>query len=515
MASRRDPARASSSPAVYGLELAAALVLSAVFVAISYGTIDELTWEYDEGTFMVQARRLTQGQRPFIDFVHHQPPLHLYLLALSGMLFGPTVFGFRMLSLLSISGSGLLLFLLARPFVGPLPALVAQAAFLFSPSQAHALGAVAETPMLFFVLLGALLLLIGTGRSTAWLSGVAFVVALLVRPTCMPMVLAAVLSLVYARAWQRLRDLTVSGIIAAAIGLIWVVVQSEGVFADILRFQLERLGMRNVDAFQVLQAETGLGVVAELRGIHTGRQWALFSFRQFWLWPKGHLGLFFVGCIGSWMWVTRYARSHRALQAFSLLWPALYLLFNFVILDFVTIKYFIPFLAFWSFLLAGLVALVQRWLPSVVAIGAVGLVCAGLAVHFSRTLPLHRDVSYFQRAEWIARHHSTVVSFSPMLFAATGTEPGCGFANPALTYGSIGASMLAASEHTRSFWFSDERLLACLRVNPEARVVIDPWLAFFTKPGPLREYLGSEGKAQRLFLSEGETERYERMFESQ
>src|SRR5437867_24322 len=106
---------------------AAAAVLSTLFIVISCRGLDMMTWEYDEGTFILGARFVARGLRPFVDFAVHQPPLHLYLLALSGKLFGSTLFGYRMLSVLSVALGGFILFCLTQPFTGSLPALVAQA----------------------------------------------------------------------------------------------------------------------------------------------------------------------------------------------------------------------------------------------------------------------------------------------------------------------------------------------------------------------------------------------------
>ena len=88
-----------------------------------------------------------------------------------------------------------------------------------------------------------------------------------------------------------------------------------------------------------------------------------------------------------------------------------------------------------------------------------------------------------------------------MLFAATGAEPGCGFANPALTYGGFGQAFLL-TERTRPFRFSDERLVECLRANPDLRVVVDWAFYFFTRPdSSLRSYLRGEGSQQRIYFS--------------
>lgn len=97
-----------------------------------------------------------------------------------------------------------------------------------------------------------------------------------------------------------------------------------------------------------------------------------------------------------------------------------------------------------------------------------------------------------------------------MFFAATGTDPSCGFANAALTYGDFGETFLAAPRLHR-FRFSDERIIECLRANRETPLVIDWAFYFFTRPGSaLREYARAEGSAQRLFFSPEALEQWDR-----
>ena len=502
MTSRAYPERARSRlPPDVLAAFAAAVLLSAAFIAIASSHLDTLMWEYDEGPFMLGARSISRGLRPFVDFAVHQPPLHLYLLALSGKVFGATLFGYRMLSVMSVALSGFLLFCLVRPFAGPLPGLFAQAVFLFSPSQMHALNAVGEPPMLLFTLLGVAFLFLGRGRPSAYLSGVAFVAALLIKPTCLLMVLAAALSLVYARAWRRLGDFAVAGVIAGAVGLAWLFVMSDGIFTDILRYTARRVGARTAGLWDI---DSGFPELRRLLGIETHGQWTLFCFRIFWLYPVRHLpmGLFFVAFLGIPVWVFRCARGAPALRAFAVLWPASYVLTNFIALDYVSSKYFVPFLAFTAFLLAGLVWLAERYVPPL-AVAAAGVVmCGALMTQLASSLGRQIDPWYYGRADWITHEYPRLVSFSPIFFAATGTEPGCGLSNPPDTYGAFGEAILGGTERLQRFKVSEAQLIECLRAHPETRVVIDFWYYFFTRPGSaLRGYLRGEGSEQPLFFS--------------
>lgn len=480
--------------------LGMALLLSVAFAALIIPWLDAMPWEYDEGTYMLMARAILRGEVPFVDFFYHQPPLHLYLLAAWGKLFGQTVFVYRLLSVASIGLSGVLLFVIIRPFCGPLPALVAQAIFLFSPSQVHALAAVAEVPMVTAILLGAALLFVGERRWSAYAAGVAFVAAILIKPTCLPMVAAAALSLVYARDWRRLGDLALAGVVAAVAGLAWTMWLSDGIFTEILRFQaLERIGTRA----GMWSIDSGFHELRRATGVETPAQWAWVSFKDYQLLPETPLPLvlFVLGLSGMAAWVLRCARRAPAVRAFAVLWPLSCVLLNFVIMDYVSAKYFGPFIAFTAFLLAGLLSVAQRAVPPLVA-GAVGLVvCGALAGYFVTIVAPRADPWFYGRADWISRQYPAVAAFTPMFFAATGTEPGCGMVNPAHTYGGYGDTLLTP-DRTRRFQFTDARLVDCLRANPSMPMVVDFWFYYFTRPGSaLRAYLDAEGSAQRLYFS--------------
>lgn len=496
-----EPATEPAPPAALPLlPFAVSVMLSALFVAISLPVLGKLPHDFDEAWLVLDARFILRGLRPFVDFAHHEMPLHLYLLALVGKVFGQTMFGYRLLSLGSLAGSGYLLFALANPLVGPIPALTAQAVFLFSPIQERALTAVPETPTVFVTLLAIYWLFARTSRASAYASAIAFVVALLIKPTSLVVIAAAALSLVYARDWRRLRDLAVAGTLAAAAGLAWVVYASDGIFAEILSFQVSRIGTRSVGMWSI---DSGFSDMRRLTGIDTPLKWAIACFRAFYHTPSEILPTlsFGLALLAIPLWVVRCVRTRPALQAFTVLWPASYLLLNFAVLDFASPRYFIPFPAFAAFLLGGWVWLLQQYVPlrAVAAMAAVAGVA--LVAQLTTTLGRNNDPWYWDRLDYIAREVPSMVSFSPILFAATGAEPGCGFANPALTYGSFGETFLL-TERTRGFRFNDERLIACLQQHPEMPVIVDWAFYYFTRPGSaLRAYLAGPGYGQLAFFS--------------
>jgi 4-amino-4-deoxy-L-arabinose transferase-like glycosyltransferase len=486
---------------------AAAGALAVLFVFLTLPLLGVLAHDFDEAWLMLDARFIARGERPFADFAHHEPPLHLYLLTLSGKVFGQTVFGYRMLSLVSIAASGFLLFCLVRPFGGAIPALIAETIFLFSPLHTRGLSAVPETPMVACTLLATLLLFVGRRRWTGYAGGVAFVGALLIKPTCLPMVVAAAASLAWARDWRRLRDFAVAGVLGGVAGLTWMLLVSDGAFADILRFQVSRIGTRSISMWSI---DTGFADIRRLAGIETPRQWAVRSFLEFFHWPAEYapMALFAAALLAVPVWIARL--GDPALRAFVVLWPASWLWADFVGLDFVSPRYFQPFAAFGAFLLAGWPWLAQRWIPAAAVAAAGGVAGLVLAADLRPALAENVDPWYWGRLHWIAREAPTVVSFSPMLFAATGTEPGCGLANAALTWGGFGEAW-PQTDRTRGFRFSDERVIACLRARPDVPIVIDWAFYFFTRPGsPLRRYLAAEGSGQRLFFSPEALQQWER-----
>lgn len=484
----------------FELAPAVAVALAAVFVATTIPVLDTLPHDFDEGWLMLDARFVAEGQRPFVDFPHHETPLHIYLLALAGEVFGLTLFGYRMLSLTALAASGFVLFRLARPFVGALPALLAEALFLFSPVQSRALTAVPETPALFLTLLGVLWLFTRTSRASARASGIVLVAAVLAKPTVLVVIAAAVLGLAVGREWRRLADLAVAGVVAGVVGLVTVTVLSDGVFAEVVRFQLTRVGTHRVGMWAI---DSGFADMKQLLGITTPRQWAVLNFRTFFLTgvEPMPIAILALGLLAIPVWIFGCARTRPAVAAFAALWPAGLLWLNFLVMDFVSPRYFIPCFAFAAFLAAGWAWLLERIAGTWVVAGLGGLAAVLLAGHYAAVLGSDADPWFWGRSHAIAHENRQVVSFAPIFFAATGQEPGCGFANSALTYGSFGDVFLT-TERTRRFQFTDERLIACLRAHPDLPVVIDWAFYFFTRPGsPLRAYLAGEGSAQRLFFS--------------
>jgi 4-amino-4-deoxy-L-arabinose transferase-like glycosyltransferase len=445
--------------------------------------------------------------RPFVDFIHHQPPLHLYLLAPFGKWFGDSLAGYRILSAVSIAGSALVLFFFVRRFAGTVPALFAQAVFLFSPAQIYTLCVLPETPTAVFTLLGAAFLFAGRGAASAYAAGAAFTAALLIKATSGVVIFAATVSLVYARNWRRLGHFAAGGILSAVLGFAWLLSISDGEFAEVLRVQATRAATRSSGMWSV---PSGFEDMRRSVGAETRLEWALHCFKEFFRYPDSRLplALFAASMAAAPVWVLGIARGNRALQAFCVAWPLAYVALNFFLIDFVAAEKFTPFLAFSAFSIAGLAWFVQRLAGApATAVIALGL-CVPLAMHFTQSLRDRRDPEYFRHARRFMRKHPVAVSFTPMLFAVTGTEPGCGLWNPINTYGRFAEAV--GTDRTRRLRRSDEQLVACLKENPRAVAVVDWGFYFYTVPGsPLREYLGGEGRRQRAFFSSEAREQWD------
>ena len=508
-----DPVLAVDPAAGAGL-LAIAPVMAAVALGLAFALLVQpylstTEPDFDEGWLMLDARFMARGERPYVDFAHHEMPLHLYFLTAAGDLFGHTPYGYRLVSVLSIATSGLLLFVLVRPFAGVLAALTAEGTFLFASGHVFGIPAMPESSALPFTLLGTALLFLGRRPLSAYASAVAFVLALLVKPLPFAMVAAAVLALAWGREWRRLRDFAVGGILAAVAGLLWTNFVSDGLFFETLRFHVSRLATREVGMWTI---DSGFTEIRERLGITTPWQWAALTFQNFFETRDAYLPivLFVLSLLAIPIWVLRLTASRPALGAFAVLWPASYLFVNFVAVDFLSMRYFVPYLAFAAFLFSGWVWLASRVAPRVVVASAAAVLCVVLAVRLATSLAARQDPWFLGRADWIAREHPTVVSFSPMYFAWTGAEPGCDFANPALTYGSFG-EQLPPGERARAHRIDDQKLIECLRAHRDVPVIIDWGFFFFTRPGSaLREYLAGEGSSQRLFFSPQAMEQWDR-----
>ena len=84
----------------------------------------------DEGGYLYQAWRFSLGELPYRDFLTPQMPLFLSFGALIYKLFGPSIFAFRLSSVLAMFGAAFFVYLMAREILGEWGAALSLAVFL-------------------------------------------------------------------------------------------------------------------------------------------------------------------------------------------------------------------------------------------------------------------------------------------------------------------------------------------------------------------------------------------------
>lgn len=87
----------------------------------------EPPWHTDEGIFAAVAQRVIHGGQLYRDAWESKPPLFLYLYVATFKIFGPGVFGLRLVATLSAVATHLALFFIARRFMSNGRALIAAA----------------------------------------------------------------------------------------------------------------------------------------------------------------------------------------------------------------------------------------------------------------------------------------------------------------------------------------------------------------------------------------------------
>jgi len=164
--------RAARSRATLGLTIEAAGVVLAVGLWL---LLKSYTWRWsttDENIYFYDALLWAQGQLPYKDFFFAHPPMHIGVVALAFKIFGFSLPLAKGIPVVAALGTGLLLWMMMRRRVGPLPAGLGLVAFLFAHELLQAstnLNGVNLTS--FWLVLG--LFWATEGRSRAIAAGVA------------------------------------------------------------------------------------------------------------------------------------------------------------------------------------------------------------------------------------------------------------------------------------------------------------------------------------------------------
>ena len=135
----------------------------------------------DEGSFLYQAWRISEGDRPYADFFSSRDPLFLYTTGLLVKLLGRSISALRAVPVLLTLTSSVIVFLLARRFLPGEGAWLAMLAFLLHP-QVFFYGRrlYPEPFMILFIVLGLYLFGRGWDERRYWLlagAGLSFGIA--------------------------------------------------------------------------------------------------------------------------------------------------------------------------------------------------------------------------------------------------------------------------------------------------------------------------------------------------
>lgn len=124
--------RLRSVPERHEGPMAAAIILGLLAVVYSSNLGSWLVND-DEGSFLYQAWRMTEGEQPYRDFLSSRDPLFLYTGAAWMRLWGPDVVPMRALSTGATLVTGFLVYLLASRLASQKTALISMLTFLLHP----------------------------------------------------------------------------------------------------------------------------------------------------------------------------------------------------------------------------------------------------------------------------------------------------------------------------------------------------------------------------------------------
>jgi len=206
------------------------LIISALGALYLYN-LDGWLINDDEGSFLYQAWRISEGEKPYQELFSSHWPLFLHTGAAWMRIFGPTVVPMRLLSVCLMLGTGVVVFLIARLFLPVEASLLGMFVFLLNPDSFQFGRAFQPEPFyIFFSTLGLYLAARGQAKrnlSSFFCAGAIFAVASLYKH---PSVLVWLGCLAFlGAAWlrdQESRRATACSALALFVpfGLLWGVV---------------------------------------------------------------------------------------------------------------------------------------------------------------------------------------------------------------------------------------------------------------------------------------------------
>ena len=479
-------------------------VLAALFVLSTGVQLGELAHNFDEGLYVQQAALIRAGSRPYADFLEHQTPLYIYVLAAFTLPSPTSLFLHRLLSLFATAGTGLLVFQAGRRLTTEGPALVAQVLFYFASLQQYGLLAMPNALMELFVALGIFGVVFRDGRRAVAAGALALVASLLVKPLSLPAVLAAGLTVLAARdRRRRLAPFLGAGLAAGVAAWAALHVASHGAFTELVRLQASRIRVKG--GFDLLSHMSGLRAAAAARGVHTAIGWNLSEHRMAFLsnvpWNTGPALLVAAAC-GAFALLRRAAAGTlpRHLALAPLLWASVPFVFSVFVWEPVWDHYFVQYLAPLSLLAATAVgaawAAPVRWRPLLR-----GTLALALAAYVALGAIARRiDVAWLARAREIAAGRGPLFTFDPLLAFLAGGAPACGTIDPLNVYGDYSAAALDPHGPLGRFKQTAADVIACLERSPDVSIVVDGYFFWFADD-PLGRYVAGADPDRVVFFS--------------
>lgn len=435
----------------------------AAFVVIATSLLGSVERNFDEGVYIQQAKLISTGKLPFIDFFHHQSPLYIYILG--GWIFMGFE-SFESCRLLSLLFTGTAAWMLAdiprslgRSGAGPWIAVL----FLFSPLTRFSLMAMPTGLMLFLAVAGFWSFFRG-GRFLL-LSAFFFAAALFAKPVVLPALLVPPILLLLQRRWRDLLLFISAGIVSCLVlgGAVWIT--SHGAFGELLRGQSARLS--TVDAFQVMRTMPLFAEYLKARGISSVLEYNLVEHTRNFLTPfPFNPGLLYV------LLAAAGALKLAMTEPRRLIFPGIWFILTFVFLlffmkpsfDHYQVQYLPP-----------LVLLVTEFLRphedgrwKIIALIVIAATIAyGAFWRMTNQVPVAQLRASFKPGE-------VAVALNPLLHAIARTNPVCDAIDPFNTYGDAVLSGISRAPAWEKFLISDTQIINCLKKYPDSRVYLHP-----------------------------------------
>ena len=500
-------------------------VLFGIFVGYSLFFLNTFFYNYDEGVYIYQSQMIWQGQWPYKDFFHHQPPFYLFSLAPLHFFSPTSLFTFRLLSLIAIALSGVVFYQICRRYLPIVPSQMALILYYFAPLQLHGKHALPIGLMVFLSILGCYLILFHSSRYKVFLGGMCLGLSILYKPLTLAVCLAVGITLILSKQ-QRSKIIPLVASLLFTGVLSWYLLHwmSEGQFTELIQLQMNRYASRG--GFEIMrESYPPFREFLENHHIHSALEWnfrshiAAFYSVDF----RGSSGyaainmnfyLLVIAFGGIWFAVKQKEGLLKDQKVFLLLWLGVPLLFGLLIWEPSWDNYYVVYLAPLSIL--GAFLLSYLWKHSRFKKISRGCVIfflvtyVGLSVVWT-TLLNQSQKSNFQQLMALKQTETTqLFTFTPMIHFISQTQPVCGLTDPFNTYGSEGLLSLRQQSVFVKYQTTSQDIIHCLESNPEMKIVIDHWSFYFLDEF-LVNYIRQQKAGRVVFVTTNDRIRFERL----